>query len=148
MTTHIQLNIDNDKSVLTFQSRTVTLPIGMTNINGYSFLHSPITPYEAEIAIEHIENIIIPVKKQIPPGGISLSCTNKELKQLIIATENLPLFISTSQLESAFNELVNVINGSPPNSTTLPSDKSFTAFLLIIREMTHHWELDGITITK
>lgn len=146
MTTYIQLTIKNDLSILTCQSDDITLPIGMININGYSLQHSPITSYEAEMAIEHIEDTIIPARKLFPTGHISLSCTNKELKQLLMDNDNLRQFISTSQIESAFNELVNVINGSPSNSTTLPLDKSFSAFLLIIREITHHWGLEGITI--
>ncbi|MDR5687044.1 hypothetical protein [Morganella morganii] len=39
---------------------------------------------------------------------------------------------------------MNVISGSPVSSTSLPSDKQFTAFLLIIREITHHWGLAGL----
>ncbi|HBO23620.1 hypothetical protein [Providencia sp.] len=148
MTTYIQLTIKNDLSVLTYQSDDITLPIGLTNINGYRLQHSPITPYEAEMAIEHIEDTIIPARKLFPTGKISLSCTNEELKQIPIDTIDLKQFISTSQIERAFNELVNVINGGPSNSTTLPLDKSFSAFLLIIREITHHWGLEGITITK
>lgn len=146
MTNHIQLNIDSQESTLSSTSQTFTLPIGENNFNGFTFQHSPITPYEAEMAIEHIENVIIPVRKKILIENIVLSSDNEKLKILWEHIGTAENFLATTQIEEAFNELVNIINGSPISSTNLPSDKSFTAFLLIIREFTHHWGLTGIYI--
>ncbi|EJD6083054.1 hypothetical protein EX227_15050 [Providencia rettgeri] len=140
----IQLEITPQETNLSFLSNKITLPIGSDSINGFKFQHSPITPYEAEIAIELIENTVIPARKQLSINNPVLINRDNKLKAIWQHTGNTEYFLTTQQIESAFNELVNVINGSPINSTTLPTDTSFTAFLIIIRELTHHWELDGI----
>lgn len=140
---NIKLSIAENETILAFQSTVISLPIGTSNIDGYRLKNSPVTPYEAEMAIEHIENIIIPARKKIPFEEITISCSDEPLNNILAGKAS---FLPTSQIESAFNELANVINGSPSNSTSLPLDKSFTAFLLIIREITHHWGVDGITI--
>ncbi|MCF3191222.1 hypothetical protein LRP12_29775, partial [Pseudomonas aeruginosa] len=91
-----------------------------------------------------IENTVIPARKQLSINNPVLINRDNKLKAIWQHTGNTEYFLTTQQIESAFNELVNVINGSPINSTTLPTDTSFTAFLIIIRELTHHWELDGM----
>ncbi|EPL9569605.1 hypothetical protein MMK73_001670 [Providencia rettgeri] len=145
MKNHIQLNIKDNEATLSYLSHKIILPIGIKNFNGFKFQHSPITAYEAEMAIEHIENAIITGKKQLPDGEILLSNNNKMLGLLIENRHVDGEFITTPQIEDAFNELVNVINGSPIHSTQLPTNSEFSAFLLIIREITHHWSLNGIT---
>ncbi|WP_353242509.1 hypothetical protein [Providencia sp.] len=145
MKNHIQLEIKDSETTLSYLSTKISLPIGIKNFNGYKFQHSPITAYEAEMAIEHIENAIIPAKKQLPDGEILLSSNNKILGLLIENRHIDSEFITAPQIEDAFNELVNVINGSPIHSTQLPTNSEFSAFLLIIREITHHWSLNGIT---
>ncbi|MGG4662034.1 hypothetical protein [Providencia vermicola] len=145
MENHIQLDIKDSETLLSYLSTKISLPIGIKNFNGFSFQHSPITAYEAEVAIEHIENAIIPVKRQLPEGEICLCCHNIKLGLLLEKTNTCNNFLTTEKIESAFNELVNVINGSPIHSTNLPHDSEFSAFLLIIRELTHHWNLRGIT---
>lgn len=145
MENHIQLDIKDSETLLSYLSTEISLPIGTKNFNGFSIQHTPITAYDAEIAIEHIENAIIPVKRQFPDGEILLSSNNKMLGLLIENRHVNGEFITTPQIEDAFNELVNVINGSPIHSTQLPTNIEFSAFLLIIREITHHWGLNGIT---
>ena len=100
------------------------------------------TAYEAEVAIEHIENRIIPARAALPAGDLILHCPDPRLNYLLTGDD--AGFLSTEETERAFNEIVNVISGSPVSSTSLPSDKQFTAFLLIIREITHHWGLAGL----
>ncbi|WP_275075373.1 hypothetical protein [Providencia rettgeri] len=145
MKNHIQLDIKDNEATLSYLSHKIILPIGIKNFNGFKFQHSPITAYEAEMAIEHIENAIIPVKKQLPEGKILLFSNDEKLGLLIENRRFDGEFITTLQIEDAFNELVNVINGSPIHSTQLPTNSEFSAFLLIIREITHHWGLNGIT---
>ncbi len=145
MKNHIQLDIQDNEAILSYLSDKIILPIGIKNFNGFTFQHAPITAYEAEMAIEHIENAIIPIKKQLPTGEILLFSHDKKLNLLIESRHINGNFITTSQIEDAFNELVDVINGSPIHSTQLPTNSEFSAFLLIIREITHHWSLHGIT---
>lgn len=148
MKNHIQLDIKDSETTLSYLSTKISLPIGIKNFNGFSFQHSPITAYEAEMAIEHVENAIIPAKKQLPDGEILLFSNDSKLNQLIENKNISGNFLATEKIEMAFNELVNVINGSPLHSTKLPTTSEFSAFLLIIREITHHWGLNGITYNR
>lgn len=50
------------------------LPLGDSVIDGFVFQHSPVTAYEAEVAIEHIENRIIPARAALPAGDLILHC--------------------------------------------------------------------------
>ena len=102
------------------------LPLGDSVIDGLVFQHSPVTAYEAEVAIEHIENRIIPARAALPAGDLILHCPDPRLNYLLTGDD--AGFLSTEEIERAFNEIVNVISGSPVSSTSLPSDKQFTAF--------------------
>lgn len=136
MVTHLTLQITATETRIFSAEADVRLPLGDSVIDGFVFQHSPVTAYEAEVAIEHIENRIIPARDLI------LHCPDPRLNYLLTGDD--AGFLSTEETERAFNEIVNVISGSPVSSTSLPSDKQFTAFLLIIREITHHWGLTGL----
>lgn len=142
MVTHLTLQIAATETRIFSAEADVRLPLGDSVIDGFVFRHSPVTAYEAEVAIEHIENRIIPARALLPAGELILHCPDPRLNYLL--TGNEADFLSTEEIERAFNEIVNVISGSPVSSTSLPSDKQFTAFLLIIREITHHWGLAGL----
>lgn len=140
--THLALQITATETRIFSAEADVRLPLGDSVIDGFIFQHSPVTDYEAEVAIEHIENRIIPARAALPAGDLILHCPDPRLNYLLTGDE--AGFLSTEKIERAFNEIVNVISGSPVSSTSLPSDKQFTAFLLIIREITHHWGLSGL----
>ncbi|WP_413494677.1 hypothetical protein [Morganella psychrotolerans] len=142
MTTHLTIQIVATETLISAPSGTLRIPVGDSVIDGFMFQHSPVTPYEAEIAIEHIENCIIPARAKLPAGELVLHCVDLRLNHLFYGDKTD--YLLTTEIECAFNEVVNVINGSPVSSTSIPSDKQFTAFLLIIREITHHWGLDGL----
>lgn len=140
--THMTLQITATETRIFSAGADVRLPLGDSVIDGFIFQHSPVTAYEAEVAIEHIENRIIPARAALPAGDLILHCPDPRLNYLLTGDD--AGFLSTEEIERGFNEIVNVISGSPVSSTSLPSDKQFTAFLLIIREITHHWGLTGL----
>lgn len=140
--THMTLQITATETRIFSAGADVRLPLGDSVIDGFIFQHSPVTAYEAEVAIEHIENRIIPARAALPAGDLILHCPDPRLNYLLTGDD--AGFLFTGEIERAFNEIVNVISGSPVSSTSLPSDKQFTAFLLIIREITHHWGLTGL----
>ncbi|CAK7069625.1 TPA: hypothetical protein LSH94_002444 [Morganella morganii] len=140
--THMTLQITATETRIFSAGADVRLPLGDSVIDGFIFQHSPVTAYEAEVAIEHIENRIIPARAALPAEDLILHCPDPRLNYLLTGDD--AGFLSTEEIERGFNEIVNVISGSPVSSTSLPSDKQFTAFLLIIREITHHWGLAGL----
>ena len=142
MVTHLTLQITATETRIFSAEADVRLPLGDSVIDGFVFQHSPVTAYEAEVAIEHIENRIIPARAALPAEDLILHCPDPRLNYLLTGDD--AGFLSTEEIERGFNEIVNVISGSPVSSTSLPSDKQFTAFLLITREITHHWGLTGL----
>lgn len=144
MVTHLTLQITATETRIFSAEADVRLPLGDSVIDGFVFQHSPVTAYEAEVAIEHIENRIIPARAALPAEDLILHCPDPRLNYLLTGDD--AGFLSTEEIERGFNEIVNVISGSPVSSTSLPSDKQFTAFLLIIREITHHWGLTGLIL--
>lgn len=140
--THMTLQITATETRIFSAGADVRLPLGDSVIDGFVFQHSPVTAYEAEVAIEHIENRIIPARAALPAEDLILHCPDPRLNYLLTGDD--AGFLSTEEIERGFNEIVNVISGSPVSSTSLPSDKQFTAFLLIIREITYHWGLTGL----
>lgn len=142
MVTHLTLQITATETRIFSAEADVRLPLGDSVIDGFVFQHSPVTAYEAEVAIEHIENRIIPARAALPAEDLILHCPDPRLNYLLTGDD--AGFLSTEEIERGFNEIVNVISGSPVSSTSLPSDTQFTAFLLIIREITHHWGLTGL----
>lgn len=146
MSQAIEIVIKSHETIITLSSEQISMPIGDENLNGYVPQHSPITPYEAEIAIEHIEDVIMPMVHQLPQHPFTAVCHDPRLRSLLIKHDSSNT-ISTEQLENKFHEVVNVINGAPIQSTNIPTDKNFILFLLIIREISHHWRLDHFVIS-
>lgn len=142
----VEIIINSNETILTLSSEQISIPIGDENLNGYVPQHSPITPYEAEIAIEHIEDVIMPMVHQLPQHPFTAICHDPRLRSLL-PNHDSSHTISTEQSENKFNEVVNVINGAPIHSTNIPTDKKFILFLLIIREISHHWRLDHFVIS-
>lgn len=142
----IEIKIKSNETILTLSSGKISMPIGDESLNGYVPQHSPITPYEAEIAIEHIEDVIMPMVHQLPQHPFTAECHDPRLR-FLLPNHDSSHTISTEQLEKKFNEVVNVINGAPIQSTNIPTDKKFILFLLIIREISHHWRLDHFVIS-
>lgn len=146
MSQTVEITVKSHETIITLPSGQISMPIGDENLNGYIPQHSPITPYEAEIAIEHIEDVIMPMIHQLPPQPFTAICFDSRLQSLLPNTSQFHT-ISTEMLENKFNEVVNVINGAPIQSTNIPTDQKFTLFLLIIREISHHWRLDLFVIS-
>lgn len=142
MVTHLSLQITATETRIFSAEADVRLPPGDSVVDGFVFQHSPVTAYEAEVAIEHIENRIIPARAALPAGELLLHCPDLRLTYLLAGDKTD--FLSAEEIECAFNEIVNVTSGSPVSSASLPSDKQFTAFLLIIREIMHHRGLTGL----
>lgn len=82
MTTHLTIQIMATETVISARSGTLRIPVGDSAVDGFIFQHSPVTPYEAEIAIEHIENCIIPARAKLPAGELVLHCTDLRLNHL------------------------------------------------------------------
>lgn len=139
MATMIELVCSSASMQLRFPMRTLTLPLG-SNV----LLTQPITPYQLEKAIEIVEEVIMPLYKQLPTDFtlITYDAEIKLLPMLLVHSAQKTGFIMVDEVEWVFNQLADIVSGSPANQYQLPNTASFATKLLVVREMMHHW---GVT---
>ena len=126
MSQSITITVKSHETIITLPSGQISIPLGDENLNGYIPQHSPITAYEAEMAIEHIEDVIMPIIHQLPPQLFTAICLDPRLQSLL--PDDQTKIITTEQLENKFNEVVNVINGAPIQSTNCKPIKNLRCF--------------------
>ena len=125
------------------------LDIGTEKSAHKFFKHNPPTPGEVENAIAIVEDEVMPLHKLLDPTSILYS-SDKRIHQ--IATQTISseqknrVILSRSDMENIFNRLAAIISGRPASTDTLPTDNSFAATLLILREVMHHLGFKEIVI--
>ena len=100
--------------------------------------HEPVTAPELEAAIAEVEDLIMPVIRTLPAGGV-LEAEGRELSEV---AETLPSSgmeqVPLEDVEHLFNRLANVAMGSPAGSQGVPVTTSFALGLVVLREVMHH----------
>ncbi|WP_392559956.1 hypothetical protein [Orbus mooreae] len=134
---------ENSTILLNCVGGNITLNIGyQTLINKYIKASLP-TPYETE-------NIIMIIEDEIARVAVTLPTINKlvsddsHLKEMInyLHSGNS---ITTTQVELLFNQFADVISGSPM-PVNLPNTLSFIVILIIVRELLHHLNIEGVEV--
>lgn len=125
--------------------------IGMDKMADEFFSADLPTAGEVENAIVAIEDAIMPVSKQMPPGA-ALWTTETAVGQVVeyaAYTESEDGRILTrTALESLFGRTSAVIMGRPASVERLPVSKRFTTVLLIVREIMFHLDFHTIRIIR
>lgn len=116
------------------------LDIGTQALGNGPFRHTPPTPLEIEHAIEHVENAVMPLRRQLPPGTqlVTGDALAHELRRLTHERVAGGALLLIDDVEQVFNQLVAVSLGRPAASSGLPSQAAFAAYVLILRETMHH----------
>jgi hypothetical protein len=116
------------------------LDIGTQALGTGPFRHTPPTPLELEHAIEHVENAVMPLKRQLPPGSqlVTGDAWARELYRVTHEREAGGALLLIDDIEEVFNQLVTVSLGSPAAASGLPPQATFAAYVLILRETMHH----------
>lgn len=113
------------------------------------FKHLPPTPDEMELAIMTVEDEVMAIRHDLPPGS-SLFSFDPELAVIARLSGGkqeadgwqLPL----DNMEQTFKRLERVMLGSPASWEGIPLDSGFCARLLILREFMHHHGFDDVRI--
>ncbi|WP_300000282.1 hypothetical protein [uncultured Cedecea sp.] len=126
-----------------FSEPAISLPTGYLSI-AQTFFHRDIpSSYEVEMAIATFEDHLqaTPQLHHIAP---EFTCHDDYLKQImkITGVENE---ISQTEIERVFNRVADVVSGSPKRDGEFPEDKNFISYLLIIRELSHHLNIETIS---
>lgn len=110
-------------------------------------MHDPPTPVELELAIEGIEDAVMPLARQIAAGSVLfVDPGSAEARWRALAAESADKRqLSINQVEALFNSLPAVAEGRPTSSSDMPGATAFAWQLLLVREAMHHW---GFTVVR
>lgn len=150
--------------------RVFLLPLGSDAVGRGPFRHDPPTPLEVEAAIESIEDVVMPLARQLaspatliatgdalaaivraaaPPAGPATEGAARGISDGIVddATDDaLGSVLTTEAVERLFQRFAAVVQGRPPASSGLPAGPGFAATLLILREILHHLDFAAVTV--
>lgn len=124
------------------------LDIGTQALGDGPFRHEPPTPLELENAIEHVENAVMPLLRQMQPGSqlVTADAPARELHRLVHEREARGALLLIDDIEQVFNQLVAVSQGRPAASAGLALRAEFAAYVLILRETMHHLGFASLTL--
>ena len=116
------------------------LDIGTRALGSGPFKHTPPTALEIETAIEHVENAMMPLLRQLPRGSqlVTSDAAAHELRRLVHEREAGSALLLIDDIEQVFNQIAAVSLGRPVASSGLPPQPDFAAYVLILRETMHH----------
>ncbi|WP_413728111.1 hypothetical protein [Sodalis sp. RH19] len=123
--------------------RAIKIPAGYVHAAKHLFKSGMLTAYDLEMLIYRIEEMIESDKDLFPVNGGAL-CQDELMKEVSSIYLDGSNVILPSEIEAAFNTLADRLSYS---AIAIPPEKvpSLTYFVFI-REMTHHFHIDKITI--
>ena len=123
-------------------------PLGSERTAREFFKTTPPTPLAMEHAIQVVEDVVMPLRADIP-GQASLFGEGSLLREIALlagADTVEPTRLTLEAMERLFNRLSAVVEGSPAAQQGMPESNSFAAGLLILREFMHHMRFAHIEI--
>lgn len=119
------------------------LAFGTHAIQPGPFRHTPPTPLELERAIMVVEDELMRIAPQIPPG-LQLTLRSQPSLAEVLGDNQL----DRDLVEQAFGQLAAMAEGDPLAASLLPRDEHVAAVLLIVREWLHHLASDSVLIVE
>ena len=129
----------------------LSLPLSADALARELLRHAPPSPLEIERAIERVEDAVMPARARLP-AALRLQTGDARLRALVgaaagAARADAPVWLDVDAVEQLFNRLVARAQGRPTSQDPLPVDGPSAARLVIVRELLHHWRLDGLRLT-
>ncbi len=128
----------------------LSLPVSADALARDLLRHAPPSPLEIERAIERVEDAVMPARARLP-AALRLQTSDARLRALVgaagAARADAPVWLDIDTVEQIFNRLVARAQGRPASQDPLPVDGPSAARLVIVRELLHHWRLDGLRLT-
>ncbi len=129
----------------------LSLPLSPDALARELLRHAPPSPLEIEHAIERVEDAVMPARARLP-AALRLQTGDARLRALVgdvagAARADAPVWLDIDAVEQLFNRLVARAQGRPASQDPLPVDGPSAARLVIVRELLHHWRLDGLRLT-
>ncbi|WP_439844457.1 hypothetical protein [Aeromonas veronii] len=120
-----------------------TLAFGTHAIQPEPFRNAPPTPLELERAIMVVEDELMRIAPQIPPG-LQLTLRSQPSLAEVLGDNQL----DRDLVEQAFGQLAAMAEGDPLAANQLPRNEHFAAVLLIVREWLHHLTSESVLIVE
>ena len=128
----------------------LSLPLSADALARELLRHAPPSPLEIERAIERVEDAVMPARARLP-AALRLQTSDARLRARVgaagAARADAPDWLDIDTVEQIFNRLVARAQGRPASQDPLPVDGPSAARLVIVRELLHHWRLDGLRLT-
>jgi exopolyphosphatase/pppGpp-phosphohydrolase len=124
------------------------LDIGTEKTGFTYFHHSPPTPDEVENAINVVEDELTKIFSRITKQSV-LYTKDEQVKEIAILAgvkNHDEMILSRNDMESLFSRLAALSMGRSVKTDIIPVDSSFSAGLLILREIMHHLGYEFINI--
>lgn len=129
---HGRIRADGDGSTVIFP-----LPVGTSNVIAL-FRRNPPTESELEIAIEVIEEAVMPLAKNMPQGAVLVAASHLARKLVSLSTGSSTSDVASLEaVEARFEEMALAARRGAW-SREAQMDSSLSAGLLILREFMHH----------
>jgi exopolyphosphatase/pppGpp-phosphohydrolase len=129
----------------------LNLGIGVQQLGRGPFRHEPPSEMELESAIAFVEDAVMPLAKVLP-SKTRLASSDAIASRLLASARSDPHqpagLLTLAQVEHVFNQLVAVSLGRPASSSGVPTDASFVAYVLVLREFMHHLAFAEISIAS
>ncbi|WP_028973094.1 hypothetical protein [Spirochaeta cellobiosiphila] len=118
------------------------LDLGYRYISRKYFVSDIPSEGEVENAINYIEDILM-TKKQLVNDSQNSLYTQSNFVFSILGESS---YLSVQQIEDLFNRWASLSMGKPARSENIQYQKDHFALILIIREIIHHLQFEGINI--
>lgn len=124
------------------------LDVGTQALTPGPFRHEPPSALEIEQAIEHVENAVMPLLRQLPAGArLATADAQAHALQRMLAPDAWEgAVLSIEAVEQAFNEVAAVAQGRPAVSAGALARAEVAAYVLILREAMHHLGFDAVAL--
>lgn len=119
------------------------LPVGTSEVVAL-FRRNPPTEGELEVAIEVIEEAVMPLAKKVPQGAVLMAASDLARELVSLSTGSAASHVASLDAVEARFEQMALAARRGAWSREVQMDSSLSAGLLILREFMHHAAFDRI----
>lgn len=145
--TRASLEIGPTRTTLAIGPRRVSIALGTATLAHARFKRWPPTPLEMENAISDVEDALAAARGNVP-APLELETADAGFRTFASSAGiqgDPPFSLDRDAVERAFNWLVDIAEGAPATApATDPLE--WTARLVILRELMHHWSIAAVHV--
>lgn len=140
------LKIEENQTFINVHESVTILSLGTKSLSENYFIHTPPTEYEIEMAINTVEDALMPIVTDIRKGNYQLATLDKNAKDIAYYAKIGGANLSIKDVESIFSRIAAIVTGRPFSTDILPNENNFIAYELILREVMNHLGFHSIIL--